>query len=79
MSIKMTVHSTGNGLCSLTGKDAEGMTVSFEDGTLRDSFLSWKAFRQLLGMKAGQNGKPDSKAPSTSSMPALGAAAAAPK
>ena len=25
-----------------------------EDGTLKEAFLSWKAFRQLLGMKAGQ-------------------------
>lgn len=55
MAIKLTIVSTGSGTCSLTGKeDADGLTVSFEDGTLRDSFLSWKGFRQILGMKAGQ-------------------------
>ena len=40
---------------SVHGKDA---TVSFDDGTVNASFLSWKAFRQLLAMKAAQNGKP---------------------
>lgn len=54
MQIKLTIHSTGTGACSLTGKDSDGMTVTFDDGTLKESFLSWKAFRQLVGMKAGQ-------------------------
>lgn len=58
-AIKMTIHSTGTGRCALTGKDSsDGLTVSFEDGTLQDSFLSWRGFRQLLGMKAGQTKKP---------------------
>ena len=49
MSVKMTIHSTGTGTCSLTGKEAsDGLTVSFEDGTVRESFLSWRAFQQLL-------------------------------
>lgn len=52
--IKVTIHSTGTGVCSLTGKEGDGMTVTFDDGTLKEAFLSWKAFRQLLGMKAGQ-------------------------
>ncbi len=29
-------------------------TVTFEDGTIKDAFLSWKAFRQLLNLKTGQ-------------------------
>jgi hypothetical protein len=57
--LKLTVHSTGNGNCSLTGKETDGITVTFDDGTLKESFLSWKAFRQLLGMKEGQ--KPQMK------------------
>lgn len=52
--IKLTVHSTGSGQCSLTGKEGSGLTVSFDDGTVREGFLSWRAFQQLLGMKAGQ-------------------------
>ena len=57
--IKVTVHSTGSGIDSLTGKeDADGLTVTFEDGTVREQFLSWKSFRQLLGLKAGKAGKP---------------------
>lgn len=53
-AITLTVHATGSGTCSLTGKECDGLTVSFEDGTVEERFLSWKAFRQLLGMKAGQ-------------------------
>ena len=60
-AIKLSVHGTGSGVCSLTGKEGEGLTVTFEDGTLREGFLSWRAFRQLLGMKAGQP-KPDGRA-----------------
>ena len=58
--IKVTILSTGMGQCSLTGKDGEGLTVSFEDGTVKDSFLSWRGFRQILGLKAGA-AKPDAK------------------
>jgi hypothetical protein len=51
---KITIHSTGAGVCSLTQKEGDGLTVSFDDGTVKESFLSWKAFRQLLGMKVTQ-------------------------
>ena len=54
MIFKITIHSTGIGSCALTGKEADGLTVTFEDGTIKDAFLSWKAFRQLLNLKAGQ-------------------------
>ncbi len=54
MSVKMTIHSTGTGMCSLTGKEAsDGLTVTFDDGTVKEGFLGWKAFQQLLRMKAG--------------------------
>ncbi|MBI1831469.1 MAG: hypothetical protein HYR84_08470 [Planctomycetes bacterium] len=53
MSLKITIHSTGTGACSLTGKDeTDGLTVTFEDGTVQQAFLSWKGFRQLLSLKA---------------------------
>jgi hypothetical protein len=56
MSVKLTIHSTGRGNCSLTGKeDCDGLTLSFEDGTVREAFLSWRGFRQLLGLTVGQN------------------------
>lgn len=69
-AVKLTIHGTGSGTCKLTGKtDADGLTVSFEDGTVRESFLSWRAFRQLAGLKAGanlQNGaRPASTPPQT--------------
>lgn len=52
--IDVTIHSTGTGICSLSGKEGPGLTITFKDGTVTNAFLSWKAFQQLLGMKAGQ-------------------------
>ena len=61
MALTVTIHSTGSGLCSLTGKDGtDGLTVTFEDGTVKESFLSWRGFRQLLALKAG-GGRPASR------------------
>ena len=56
--IKLTIHSTGTGTCSLSGKEGPGLTVTFDDGTVQNSSLSWKAFQQILGMKAGQKRSP---------------------
>jgi hypothetical protein len=70
MSLKITIHSTGSGVCSLTGKnEADGLNVTFEDGTVQQAFLSWKGFRQLLSLKAkrtpGADPKVASKIPDT--------------
>ena len=54
--IKMTVSSTGIGSCALTGKETEGVSVTFENE--QPTFLSWKALRQLVTMKAGRHPKP---------------------
>ncbi len=51
--LKLSIHTTGNGTCALTGSECDGLTVTFDDGTVREQHLSWKAFRQLLSMKAG--------------------------
>lgn len=56
--IKVTIDRVGSGHCSLTKKEADGLSVSFDDGTVKESFLSWRGFRQLLSMKAGQDPKP---------------------
>ncbi|MCI0704970.1 MAG: hypothetical protein L0241_28250 [Planctomycetia bacterium] len=58
MSIEITIHGTGVGQCSLSGKEGEGLIVSFKDGTLREGFLSHRAFLQLVKMKFAQAGKP---------------------
>ena len=58
MATELTIHGTGSGTCSLTGKTGDGLTVSFKDGTVSDAFLSWKGFQQLLALKAGKTGKP---------------------
>lgn len=75
MSIKLTIHATGSGTCSLTGKESsDGLTVSFEDGTIKESFLSWRGFRQLLSLKAGHNRRPDARpAAATTAAPATNA------
>ena len=36
-AIKVTIHGTGNGVCSLHEKEGDGITVSFDDGTVRES------------------------------------------
>lgn len=56
-AIKITIHSTGEGPCSLSGKESRGLTVTFEDGTVTSSFLSWTSFKQLLALKTNQHAK----------------------
>ncbi len=68
MAIDLTIHGTGTGQCSLTAREGEGLTVSFKDGTLTETFLSWKGFQQLLGMKTGKNGR-KTAAPPTPPLP----------
>ena len=51
MAIELIIHSTGSGQCSLSGKEAEGLTITFKDGTITEGFLSQKAFIQLVKMK----------------------------
>lgn len=60
--LNVTIHHAGSGTCSLTGKEGEGIAITFEDGTVKNQFLSWKAFRQLLAMKISRE-KPESKIP----------------
>lgn len=63
MAIELTIHGTGSGPCSLTGKEGEGLTVTFKDGTVKEAFLSHRAFMQLVRMKAGGAEKPGRVAP----------------
>ena len=58
VAIKVTIHSTGNGMCALTQKEGDGLSVSMDDGTVKEQFLSWRAFRQLLAMKSNQGLSP---------------------
>lgn len=53
-AIEVVIHGTGSGVCSLTGKEGEGLTVTFKDGTLSEGFLSHRAFVQLVKMKCGK-------------------------
>jgi len=67
MSVKLTIHSVGKGNCCLTGKeDCDGLSLSFEDGTVQEAFLSWRGFRQLLGLTAGQKPAKESRVPASS-------------
>lgn len=62
-AMKVTIHSTGPGTCSLSGKEGvDGLTVTFEDGTVKESHLSWRSFKQLLALKVAQGiSKPETK------------------
>lgn len=51
--LKLTIHSAGDGKCCLSGKECDGVTVTFEDGTVTEQHLSWKSLRQLIAMKVG--------------------------
>jgi hypothetical protein len=57
MAIDITVHGSGVGTCSLSGREGEGLVVTFRDGTVTEGFLSQKAFMQLLKMKFAQQPK----------------------
>jgi hypothetical protein len=70
--LNVTIHQAGSGLCSLTNKEGDGLTVTFDDGTVRNQFLTYKAFRQLLTMKltpAKLEVKVPLAAPANSSLP----------
>jgi hypothetical protein len=69
--IDVTIHGVGKGPCSLSGKECEGLVVTFKDGTLKEGLLSHKAFLQLVKMKFAQGGKPSGQP-----APAVPAAAA---
>ena len=70
MAVKLSVMSAGVGTCSLSGKEGvEGLTLTFEDGTVSNQFLSTKAFLQVLRMKTSQAPKPEAK-PATPTIPA---------
>ena len=70
MAIEVLIHNLGTGTCSLTGKEGEGLMVTFKDGTVREAFLSQKAFMQLVRMKAGT---PEQAKPGPAAVPAHGA------
>jgi hypothetical protein len=55
MIVKITIHALESGKCALTGKDTEGVRVSFDDGSFTEVFLSHKAFQKIYAMKAKQD------------------------
>lgn len=52
--LNITIHGIGMASCALTGRNEEGVQVTFEDRTVQNQFLSWKAFQQLLKMYAAR-------------------------
>lgn len=55
----VTIERIGTDVVSLTGKESDGVWCSFSDGSIANSFLSWKSLKQLLNLKQKQqeNGK----------------------
>jgi len=55
----------------LSGKDGtDGLTVTFEDGTVTQQHLSWKSFRQLVAMKTAQSAVKPAPRPIAIAVPA---------
>jgi len=52
--VTVKISETGNGVCALSARDSDGLTVAFESDT--PLFLSWKSFKQLLTLRLAQNG-----------------------
>ncbi len=64
-AFKVTIHQAGSGTCSLSGREGDGLTVTFDDGTVTEQHLSWKSFRQLVALATARNSpKPTPKLPS---------------
>jgi hypothetical protein len=58
--IQATIHKIGTVTCALSGKEGEGLVVTF--GEFKNAPLSWKSFRQLLGMRCPKTeAKPEPK------------------
>ncbi len=68
MGFTITSHATGRGVCALTGREADGLTVTFADGTLQKTFLSWKSLKQLASLKFGQTGAGDVSTATTAAL-----------
>ena len=60
-AMQVTIHGIGKGDCILSGRPADGLTISFQDGIVMEGFLGWKAFRQLLALRAVQQSSPSPK------------------
>ena len=54
--VTVKISETGTGVCSLSGREGDGLSVAFENEA--PLFLSWKSFRQLLALRASQGVKP---------------------
>ena len=46
------ILKVGKEACSLSGKQADGVWVTFKDGSFTNVFLSWRALRQLIALKS---------------------------
>ncbi|HEX3146820.1 MAG TPA: hypothetical protein VHR66_01890 [Gemmataceae bacterium] len=53
--VSVKISGAGSGICALSARDGDGLTVAFEND--QPLFLSWKSFKQLLSLKLGAHGK----------------------
>lgn len=51
MPVEVRISGVGKGMCPLINREAEGMWVTFGDGSFTDVFLSFKGFQQILRLK----------------------------
>jgi hypothetical protein len=52
--IDVRFHGTASGMCPIDEKEGEGFVVSFTDGTVTESFLSFRGLQKLIKLKMGQ-------------------------
>ena len=58
--LQATIHRIGVVTCALSGKEGDGLVVSF--GEFKNASLSWRSFRQLAAMRCPKTeAKPETR------------------
>ena len=66
--VTVQIQGVGSGLCVLTTREGEGLTVAFEGEP--PQFLTWKGFKQLLTWKTTPRGNASPRAAEGEKKPA---------
>lgn len=61
MKTLIQIHSIGQQKCSFSGKEAEGAVVTFSNGTVKESFMSWASIKKLATFQFKETADDDRK------------------
>lgn len=53
------IHKIGTAKCSFSGKESEGAWCSFDNGSIKEAFLSWVSLRKLSEFQYGDKSNDD--------------------